>query len=432
MFFAERPANRVGGRIWLPFLQMQIATAHFFGAPQWAYRLIPSFYFLLATASLGLLWLRWAGRGASAAWTAGAVTALFAHQTLVHQLGSMMMQEIVGTGLFYLFILGLTLEEKPKPGWVLAPAMLAMLTRDGYRVLLAVAIILHFRHALFTRAGRRWTAWLAAGPAAWQLLLLPLGFYLAEGRLPHFPVEWPLSIKISGTAANLSDSAESLWRGLTEARALGPFIGTALAALLLFAAGRFRRDADANGGWEGKLLGTIGAGVALSYLLIWYFHPWQAQYPDTPRMAWPLIESTFLAAAVIGMHAANAARPVRLAATALMLAGMAAGVERDVGRWFPPDQRAAAETHAELRAWIDDHGGPSICIQSRTPFTSYERWAAALLNREGRNEWSVPEVLSSECGAWLIEAGTASRAPEGWTVERRYEIDGARYALWTP
>jgi len=431
MFFAERPANRVGGRIWLPFLQTQIATVHLIGAPYWAYRVIPCFYFMLATASLGLLWLRWAGRSATAAWTAGAVMALFAHQTLVHQLASMMMQEIVGTALFYLFILGLTLEEKPKPGWVLIPAALAMVTRDSYRVMLFVAVMLHLRPALLTALGRRWTLCMVATPLVSQFALLPLGFYIAEGRPPTFPLEWPLGILPGAAPVDLGDSAESLRWGLTESRAIGPFIGVVLAGLLLFFQGRLRAAGSAHS-WQNRLLPTVVASLALSYLLIWYVHPWQAQQPATPRMAWPLIEATFLTAAVLARYAAGAQASVRWGATALILGGMLIGIERDVTKWTAPDQRAATEEHERLRAWMEDNGNPSICIQSKNPLSTYNLWSAAVVNSDAWNEWPKPEVLSSDCGAWLIERGTGSRPPDGWTVEAEYEIEGAEYSLWTP
>jgi hypothetical protein len=237
VFFAQRPVVKIGNRIWLPFLQLHIWLYHSLGLPAAGVKLISTFYSWAAMVCLGMYWRRVLGKGRASDVLAILATVCFAAQRLNLGTGPLM-QEPIGVALFFGFLL-LVSSSVAFP-WIAILCAAAMMTRDTYWIYLFAATLVGLRGLLADRRRLLAYASIWAVPILWLAVWAPAIYLAAYGRLPSFPIEWPLMYNPTGSAIRMS-SAESLRLGLVRAGVLPLAAGIAVgaAALAYWARRRF-------------------------------------------------------------------------------------------------------------------------------------------------------------------------------------------------
>jgi hypothetical protein len=399
VFQAERPVIKLGNRVWLPFLQLHIWLYHRLLLPAAGVKLISVAYLLLAFGTLGLYWRRILGPGPLPLSLAALAVLCFALQPLNSPVRDLM-QEPVGYGLLFTLAWLFSRQNAVSP-LGLAVAAAALLTRDTYWIYLFVLTLLHLPQL-------RSFAILWMIPLSWLLVAVPALYWFVYHRLPLFPHEWPRMTNPAAHPPSLLDSLDSLSTALLRSRVAFLAAGIALAALLLL---RTRRRPPAD-----PFASTLTRGVPLALLLVYglilAFDPWQAT-PGNIRQAAPLMELCFLVAPLLLRDAAAAPLPLRLGATASILAALLVSALPSLAPTPSPNRPAIHAAQSHLKQLLDDAGrnGPaSACFSAPSNWTVFREFAVPAFHH--RKTFIPPgNPFPAHCQVILLEQTLAVRPP---------------------
>ena len=126
MLNAGRLIARMGNRVWLPYLQMQIWALARFHVPYSFFNLIPCAYLFIAAVGLGLMGLRILGRNRRGLLISLAAMFCFAQQRVIAQSSTSLYQEITATALFYVLLCGGALELARRRWMLVLGAVMAV------------------------------------------------------------------------------------------------------------------------------------------------------------------------------------------------------------------------------------------------------------------------------------------------------------------
>jgi hypothetical protein len=341
MIHSDSIGVRLGNRVWLPVLQSHIWALHHLGLPLWTYRLVPPIYFAIAVFALGWITIRSVGRPKTAVIAAGFVMLCFASQSRF--VATRLYQEILVSACLYGLVALGALELKKDARLVLIGAV-AMMVRDTFWIYLFALTVLNFKNISKDRSylfsfGVLWSA-----IASWYAATF-VGLTLVKGRLPLFPVEWPLMMNKHGNQAvtSVTSSYDSLLLALSRVHAL--WLIAAIFLIWLIAAVffkesiiRFRNETPVLS----KLFAFSLVSLSIAYALILLLDPWQAT-PGSKRMVYPILEHAYLWIAMTAGLVARFSRLPRLMAGGILGASaiFASGVF--AGTWTQADP---SETHA--------------------------------------------------------------------------------------
>jgi len=429
--------GRLGLRTWLPFLQAHIWVLYQLRLPAVLFKLIPCLYYFLALVFLGRITWRLSGGGRSGLALSVFLMFCFGHQRIVLFLSTNLYQEIVVVALFYALLYFGALDLH-RSGLVVFLMALALLTREIFVIYLAVVTVLNLSRILRDR--RVLAAFLAlwAVPTLWYGSV-PLRYLAVSGRLPSFPLEWPLMINkgASGLAfASPLSSASSL--GIAMIRNGGiPFLLVAVAAAWGSVVLCRRSPASSSGGspvlhWRRFRVFSL-ISLALVYALVVLFDPWEATFGN-PRMSLPLTEHLFVWIVLLYTAAAGCsglvARFARGAVVAALLLSVVFQLLVRPVRWFPDGtHREVRQAHVDIREVVASSGPdvqPEICIVGDY-FDSVTLFIAPILY--DRRRWvDLDTEMPATCNVIIAPADhdglRACGAPRSV-----FELDGRHYTV---
>ena len=430
VFFGERPVVRLGNRMWLPFVQIHIWLYHLLGLPVAGLKLVTVAYFGLGLGCLGLYWRQVLGNNAKATLWGVAAVLCFAGQALPQSI-SELMQEQAGFGLFFLFV-WLASRERPMAWAAVAVGCAAMMTRDAYWFYLAAFTLVDLWSWPWGKRRLAFYGALWATPVVWMLILVPAIYFVAYGRAPEFPLEWPLMYNPTGHVPTKAETLASIWSALTESRVVYVAAGVCVAALLVgLAAWRAGRGAAREGSEFARLaMRAVPLAVLVVYGLIMAIDPWQ-ETPGNQRQAWPLLELAYVVAPLLLRAAMGAPGMVRVGVAVAILAGMASGIElRGKNRREISHAGMRAEL-AKARAVVEAPQGPrrrrSVCAVARSRWDTMQDMSGLMFHHR-HTHLQPEEALPGHCEVLLVEDGAERAAGEGW--ERRARVNLGR-RQWT-
>lgn len=417
VFQADRPVIKLGNRVWLPFLQLHIWLYHLLHLPAAGVKLIGVAYLLVAFSALGLYWRRILGPGPLPLALAALAVLAFALQPLNNP-HSDLMQEPVGYAFFFLLA---WLFSRPTPlgPLVLSVAAAALLTRDTYWVYLLVLTLFHLPQL-------RSFAILWLIPISWLGLAVPALYWAVYHRLPQFPHEWPRMTNPAARPPALLESLQSLSTALLTSHVAFLAAGVALAAALLLRAPR-RSSPDP---FTITLTRAVPVALLLVYGLLLALDPWQAT-PGNRRQAAPLMELCFLVAPLLLRRAATASLPIRLGATASLLAGLIVSTLPSLSPGPSPDRPAIHAAHANLKQLLETAGGnrpASACFSAPSNWAVFREFAIPAFHH--RKTFVPPgNPIPTHCQVLILEQilGVSPPPPfrpagEPFTIESRWLV----------
>jgi hypothetical protein len=431
---ASRPVMRIGNRVWLPYIQVQIWFLHLLKLPYSAYNLIACAHFFVAVLFLGLLGLRIIGCTFSGLAFSLVVMFSFAQQRIFSQLSVSLYQEIPAAAFFYLLLYSGALVLARRR-WLVAMGGVALLCRDTFWIYLFSLTLLNRKEVFAERSYRRSFAVLWAVPILW-LLLIPLGWLAHDGRLPSFPTEWPLMVNKEGNRAVTSVvvSLGSLWASLVSSRAVYLLAAGAVAWTVHFVEKR-RAGAAVTGGAADfvahfRRLSALSLGIA--YVLIVLFNPWQATF-GAGRMSAPLLEQAFIWS-LIAFSASGSYRPAARALTRVALvAGFLAGLNPQLRAWRPQADPVQKQAYAEIQRLVGSSAAgrrPVVCYNGDDYFQATSDLVAPTLYVS--REWFSTGLgsIPRRCDAVLMPSSRRLPEAEAFRLANEYLIRGTRYALY--
>lgn len=432
---AHRVLARLGNRVWLPYLQAHVWTFYRLRLPYESYQVIPCFYFFLAVLMLGLLGYRIIGRTYLGLLFTLAVMLCFAQQQQVASLSVRLYQEITGIALFYALLYAGALEL-PKRPLLLLIAGAALLARDTFWIYLLSLTLLNRKAILSGRSYRVSFLILWAIPVLW-LLAAPLGYLVHEGRLPAFPLEWPVGINREGGPAvtHISTTLRSLWAAVSSSRVVYLLAAVALAWVVNGLHGR--RGARAPGAqaeeFVSRFKGFSLLSLTIVYGLIVAFDPWQSTFGN-PRMAVPLLEHVFIWMLIAIAATFSYRGAFRYLATAILLAGLLLGVDTQIGAWVPQRSPLSESIYPEIgRLARESSPGakPVVCFGGGEDyFATLRRFLAPTLYAQRRFLPRDTGTVPQECS--LLISFSASRPPDpgNFVPVREYRIEEQSYLIY--
>jgi hypothetical protein len=431
---ASQPVMRVGNRVWLPYLQVQIWFLYLLKLPYAAYNLIACAHFFVAVLFLGLLGLRIIGCTFSGLAFSLVVMFSFAQQRSFSQLSVSLYQEIPAAAFFYLLLYSGALVLARR-WWLVAMGGVALLCRDTFWIYLFSLTLLNRKEVFAERSCRRSFAFLWAVPILW-LLVIPLGWLAHDGRLPSFPTEWPLMVNKEGNRAVTSVvvSLRSLWASLVSSRAVYLLAAGAVAWAVHFMEKR-RRGAAGKAGpadFVAHFRGFSALSLGIAYVLIVLFDPWQATF-GAGRMSAPLLEQAFLWS-LIAFSASGSYRPAaRVLTRVALVAGLLAGLNPQPRAWRPQADLVQKQAYAEIQRLVDSSAAgrrPVVCWNGNNYFQATSDLVAPTLYAS--REW-LPTGLGSiprRCDAILMPSSRRLPEAKAFRLANEYLIRGTRYALY--
>ncbi len=433
---AYRPMLRVGNRVWLPYLQVQIWLLYLLRMPYRVYNLIPCAHFFVAVLLLGLLGLKILGRTFSGLAFTLLVMFAFAQQQLFSQLSVSLFQEIPAAAFFYLLVYTGGLA-RARRWWLVAVGALALLCRDTFWIYLFSLTLLNWKEVFSDKPKRTSLAILWAVPILW-LLAIPVGWLAHDGRLPSFPTEWPLMVNKAGNRAvtSVAASLRSLWASLISSRA------AYLSLALILAYGvhllEQRRRPGALQGWTADLVARFRGFSLLSlgviYALFIAFDPWQVTF-GAMRMSAPLLEQAFLWW-LIAFSVSACYRPLpRFLTRVILVTGLIAGLSLRPGAWLPQPDRARERAYAEIRELVDNSAAghrPLVCYNGDDYFRATGDLIAPTLYAS--REWlpTGTRPVPRRCDAVLMPASRQPPEVDVFRPASEYLLGGTKYAVYLP
>ena len=428
VFFAERPVTKLGNRFWLPFLQVHIWLYYLAGLPIAGLKLITVVYYTCGLACLGLYWRRMLGSTGIAS-----VAGLFA--TLCFGLNRLavgtptLMQEPVGLGLFFFFVL-LASRDRPLPWVALVAGCLAMVTRDTYWIYLFAVTLIDLRNLPWGKLRLWFYGGLWITPIIWLCVCIPAIYLIVFRRLPRFPIEWPLMYNPAGRPPTMPETLQSLAVAFTESRSIYVAAGLAVAVVALLAWRRSRFfDLFDHSRFQALTIRAVPIALAISYGLIIALDPWQ-ETPGVWRMCWPLVELCFVLAPLLIRASSSAPRIVRAVTAVAIVAGLlaAAGPPNRARRRLPADVIQAE--HAKLERLLDPTGEGEpidVCLKAKRRWDVFQELNAPTFYQ--RQRYLLPEdAVPDECRFLVVEDAVEGDPPAAF--ERRLSLNTGRYQ-WT-
>jgi hypothetical protein len=431
---ASQAVMRVGNRVWLPYVQVQIWLLYLLRLPYSAYNLIACAHFFVAVLFLGLLGLRIIGCTFSGLVFVLVVMFSFAQQRVFSQLSVSLYQEIPEAAFFYLLLYagGLSLERR---WWLVAIGGLALLCRDTFWIYLFSLTLLNWKAVLSERRYGASFAVLWTVPILW-LLVIPLGWLAHDGRLPSFPTEWPLMVNKEGNRAvtSLVVSLRSLWASLVSSQAVYLLAAGAAAWAIHLVAGRPAGRAVRAGprDFENRFRRFSPLSLGIVYLLIVLFDPWQATF-GVGRMSAPLLEQAFVWCLIAFSVSGTYGAAPRVLTRAVLLAGLLAGLNLQSRAWRPQTDRARKQAYAEIQRLVERSAPgrrPVVCYTGDDYFRTTSDVVAPTLYAS--REW-IPAGASSiprRCDAVLMPASRRPLEVGTLLLANEYLIRGTTYALY--
>jgi len=431
---ASQPVMRIGNRVWLPYLQVQIWFLYLLKLPYADYNLIACAHFFVAVLFLGLLGLRIIGCTFSGLAFSLVVMFSFAQQRIFSELSVSLYQEIPAAAFFYLLLYSgaLVLERR---WWLVAIGGVALLCRETFWIYLFSLTLLSRKEVFAERSYRRSFAILWAIPILW-LLVIPLGWLAHGGRLPSFPTEWPLMINKADNRAvtSVMVSLRSLWASLVSSRAVCLLAAGAVAWAVYFMekqrTGAAGKAGPADFVAHFRRFSALSLGIV--YVLIVLFDPWQITF-GAGRMSAPLLEQAFLWF-LIAFSASDSYRPAaRVLTRVALVAGLLAGLNPQPSAWRPQVDLAKKQAYAEIQRLVESSAAgrrPVVCwsgnrylrligdLVAPTLYASHERLPTGLASIPGR------------CDAVLMPSSRRLPEVEAFRLANEYLINGTRYALY--
>lgn len=434
MNMANYPAIRLDNRVWLPTLQVHIWILYLLEAPYWVFKLVPCLYYLAAIVLLGMLSFNATGRTREGLLFSTLLVFLFARQNMIMDLGSSLMQEIIGVALLYLLVLGGGLELKKK-GWLVLAAIPALMTRDDFWIYLFVVSLLNWKTILSDRKYTVSFSLLWAVPVVW-LLLIPIAYLFVDGRFPDIPAEWPLGINKTSNQAITDQmaSAASLWLSLTRT-------GVAYFAALLLALGAAAAFLRSRGfrvpiPGEGPLAAFVPVSLlslTIIYALVLVFDPYQAT-PGGSRMSLPLLVHGFVWA-IIFYQAAPARLHFRIPVAVLVVVGLAPSVNFTDWSWQSRDYSQVRGAYERIASDLDrfvPNRDALICIIDPNYFSGLRNTLPATLYRKRSMVLQTRPFPIDRCAAVLMLDGLEYEPAGGFKAQSRYILDDRTYTLLLP
>jgi hypothetical protein len=412
VFKAHQPVLKLGNRVWLPGLQGHIWLYQRLGLPFAGLKLISSFYLFLATLCLGLYWRRMLGVGAVSTMLAISAMVGFAGHGLTGNIGALM-QESVGVGFFFAFVLIATMGGATSlVGLAIGAA--AMLTRDAYWFyLFAVTVVAAFYSPWSFRRLRSYVA-LYLVPILWLGVCVPALYVIAVGRWPTFPMEWPLMYNpVASSSGRTISSAESLRMALLGSGAL-PLAAALALSVTALAAWKRRRFFTLFDSSEFTRIAIRAAPIALGivYSLILILDPWQIT-PGNWRAAWPLVEISFLVAPLLILAVRSAPQALRLLVTGAIVCALVAGIRPEAARVRQAENKVIQQEHAKLEQIVSaakSGDDPSVCLMARDIWGAYRELSGPLFHNR-KTQVNRNGAVPDHCDLLVIEDGVGISAP---------------------
>ena len=435
LHMAQYPVVRMDNRIWLPILQMHIWVLYLLKAPLFAFKLIPNFYYFAAVVLAGMLAFTHAGKDRAALVFAILFAFCFARQQVVLSLGTKLMQETIGLPMFLMLILGGALELR-KNAWLVILAACALMTRDDFWIYLAVVSILNWRKILSDRSYVLSFLALWAVPVAW-LLMIPLVYWLLDGRLPEFPTEWPLGINKSGneSVSSLSTAWSSLWLSLRRTGLV--YLPPALLAVWLAIEiwiSPTRRQPVRRETLNLRFMPFSLVSLGIIYGLTIVFDPYQATYGDW-RMSLPLAMHGAVWVVILSAQVSPERRYARFVVMAVLLLLLTPSTKTGEmllpWRNYAPVQQVQREIETELQQALDPDNA-LVCIVDERYFIALHRLLPATFYFKRTMVLQERHSRLATCSALLVRTGSHFRLTRGFKAYRSYTIDGIEYTLFWP
>jgi len=274
-------------RAWLPFLQMHIWVFYKLGLPFWAFKLIPVFYFFIATVFLGLLVHRIINKDPQGLIFTIFSMVCFAFQPGVDFVSTSIYQESIEMAFFYILLYKGILDLK-KSWFVFTITLLSLITRDTFFVYLLVLTILNYKKILADKQLFSVFMCCWAVPVVWYATDL-IGTSIVLKHYPALP--WMLR--------NISDPSNAKLFNINNLLASFQFnrIYFLIFTLILgfFFIKRFGEDLKSKNSSHVddhfKIFSLLSLGIV--YFIYMYFDIWQATFAN-PRIAMPLVPHLFI------------------------------------------------------------------------------------------------------------------------------------------
>jgi hypothetical protein len=432
MLSAGRPIARMGNRVWLPYLQMQIWGLAKLDVPYSFFNLIPCLHLFLAVLGLGVLGLRLLGRNWRGLLISLAAMFFFAQQQVIARSSITLYQEITGIALFYLLLNGGMLELARRR-WLLIVGAAALLARDSWWIYLFALTLLNLKKILSDNRYRWSFAFLWAIPVLW-LIAVFCGWLVFEGRPPTIPTEWPLMINKDGNQAvsSLTASLRHLWESAVQSRVVYLLLAGLAAWIIHVVESRHGAMGQAaNSSFARRLKPFSLLSLAVCYGLVFLFDPWQFT-AGSGRMYTPVIEQGF----VWFLLAAAAARDYRPAAKALalglLLAGMLANLDTRRKDWIPVWNSVKVSAYEEIAASIQNSAPgrrPMACMNG-DHFMEMSDYCAAIYRASHKLLPIETDRIPDFCDAMYTTLENAPTDPGPLARAKEYVLDGRRYILF--
>ena len=432
MLNAGRPIARMGNRVWLPYLQLQIFGLARFEVPYAFFNLIPCVHLFIAALGLGLLGLRFLGRSRQSLLIILAFMLCFAQQPVMAHTSTMLYQEITGTALFYLLLYGGALELS-KRRWLLAAGTVALLARDSMWIYLLALTAVNAKKILADSVYRRAFLFLWAIPPLWLIAVL-CGWPVFNGRMPTLPTEWPLMINKQGNQAvsSLAASIQHLWDSAFRSRFVYLAAGGIAAWIVYLVESRRKQPRSVPPAAFARLLKPFTLlSLGICYGLIFLFDPWQ-HTAGSGRIFAAAIEQSFVWLLLIAAALRACRTPAKIIAAVALLAGAASGVDPRIDRWIPVQNPGKVEAYEEIAAWIDNAapGRKPMACMIGDHFAEMSDFSAAIYRASHK---ILPPDISRVPDACDALYTTQARIPPdtgGLMRAKEYTIDAERFVLY--
>ena len=432
MLSAARPIARMGNRVWLPYLQIQIWGLAKLGIPYPYFNLIPCLHLFLATLGLGLLGLRFLGRDRRSLLISLIFMFCFAQQQVIGRISSVLLQEITAIALFYLLVHGGALELA-KRRWMLAAGAAALLARDSVWIYLISLTLLNWRTILSDIRYRRCFAILWTIPPLW-LAAVFCGWGVFEGRFPSFRTEWPLMINKEANQAvsSLTASLQHLWKSALESR-VHYLVFAGLAAWLIHAieSKHLRMRSMEAAGFARHLRSFTLLSLSICYGHIFLFDPWQLT-SGSGRMFTPIIEQCFLWF-LLAAAAARFYRPAaRTVTMTVLLAGMLASLDVERKDWIPAPNSVKVSAYEEIAARVNAAAPgrrPMACMIGNY-FYEMSDYSAAVYRASHKLLPIGLQRIPDDCDALFTAYENEPNDPGELVREKEYRLDDRHYVLF--
>jgi hypothetical protein len=343
-------------------------------------------------------------------------------------------QEIVAIALFYVLLYTGALNLRKRPVLLLIGGI-ALMARETFLIYLFSLTLLNWKVVLSSRAYRLSFLFLWAIPVLW-LLAIPVGYLAHDGRLPAFPVEWPLMInKAEGPAVSqVSTSLRSLWASLWNSRAVYLLAAIVLAWVVNRLGGK-RGDRAYIGESEEfrsrfQVFSLLSLGFA--YAAIVLFDPWAVSFGN-PRMAAPLIEQLFIWTLIV-MAATLSCRGVfRVIAGTILMAGLVLAIEPRIRAWVPQESPYTKTIYPELERLLDEsspNARPLVCFGAEGVFLTMRRFVAPTLYAQRRFLARGIDTIPEDCSVLISRPASVPPNVGNFVRLREFRMDGDSYVVY--